>query len=65
MAVGAPVRAADGRVAAAISVGGPRARLLPERVAELARLVPAAALRISERLGATKTPPPRTSNRKA
>lgn len=65
VAVGAPVRSGDGRVTAAISVGGPRARLLPERVAELARLVPAAAARISERLGATRVPPPRTSNRKA
>jgi DNA-binding IclR family transcriptional regulator len=65
VAVGAPVRSGDGRVTAAISVGGPRARLLPEKVAELARLVPAAAARISQRLGATQAPPPRTSNRKA
>jgi len=52
VAVGAPVRAGDGRVAAAISVGGPRSRLGPERVADLGRLVPAAAARISERMGA-------------
>jgi len=67
VAVGAPVRSADGRVTAAISVGGPKARLLAERVAELALLVPAAAARISERLGAAPAALPRKpgSNRKA
>ena len=51
VAVGAPVRSADGRVSAALSAGGPRARLTADKIAELARLVPAAARRVSERLG--------------
>jgi DNA-binding IclR family transcriptional regulator len=52
VAVGAPVRNADGRVVAAISVGGPSARLDGARVESLAGLVRAAADRISLRLGA-------------
>lgn len=51
VAVGAPVYSADGRVAAAISVGGPRVRLNPDVIALIARLLPLAAARISERLG--------------
>jgi DNA-binding IclR family transcriptional regulator len=51
VAVGAPVRGADGQVVAALSVGGPRARLNQERVREIVRLLPAAAARISARLG--------------
>lgn len=51
VAVGAPVRAADGTVVAAISVGGPRTRLTAHRIAEGARLVRGAAARISRTLG--------------
>lgn len=51
VAVGAPVRAASGEVVAAVSAGGPKARLSAERIAELTALVPAAAARISSRLG--------------
>ena len=51
VAVGAPVYAADGRVVAAISVGGPRVRLTPETVAKVACRLPLAAARVSERLG--------------
>jgi DNA-binding IclR family transcriptional regulator len=51
VAVGAPVRNADGRVVAAISVGGPRVRLTPETIAGIARRLPEAAGEISERLG--------------
>jgi IclR family transcriptional regulator, acetate operon repressor len=51
VAVGAPVYSADGRVAAAISVGGPRVRLTTETVAKVALRLPLAAARVSERLG--------------
>jgi len=51
VAVGAPVHAADGTVVAAISVGGPRTRLTADRIAEGARLVRAAATRVSRTLG--------------
>ena len=51
VAVGAPVHSAEGRVVAAISVGGPRVRLTPETVTAIARRLPAAAAQISERLG--------------
>ena len=51
VAVGAPVRGADGRVVAAMSVGGPTTRLNLERVAEIAGLLSAAAVRTSQRLG--------------
>ncbi len=50
-AVAVPVRAQGGRVVAALSIGGPRLRLHPERLAEVAQLLPAPAARISERLG--------------
>jgi DNA-binding IclR family transcriptional regulator len=51
VAVGAPVRGPDGAAVAAISLGGPRSRLTAARVAALARRLPAAAGRISARLG--------------
>jgi len=51
VAVGAPVRSADGEVVAAISVGGPRSRLTAARRSELAETVPRAAGRISATLG--------------
>jgi DNA-binding IclR family transcriptional regulator len=51
MAVAVPVRAQGGRVVAALSIGGPRLRLGPERLPELAKLLAPAAMRISERLG--------------
>lgn len=54
VAVGAPVHAADGTVVAAISVGGPRTRLTAPRITEGARLVRAAAARISRTLGYTE-----------
>jgi IclR family transcriptional regulator, acetate operon repressor len=50
-AVAVPVRAQGGRVVAALSIGGPRLRLSPERLVEVAKLLPAPAGRISERLG--------------
>ena len=50
-AVAVPVRAQGGRVVAALSIGGPRLRLSPERLVEVAKLLPAPAARISERLG--------------
>lgn len=51
VAIAAPVRTSEGRTVAAIGIGGPKGRLTPERVAEIARQVPAAAARVSERLG--------------
>jgi DNA-binding IclR family transcriptional regulator len=51
VAVGAPVRDHDGRAVAAISVGGPAARLTKARIPELARHVVRAADRISRHLG--------------
>lgn len=51
VAVGVPLRGADGEVVAALSVGGPRARFTPERTSEIGRQLPAAAARISGRLG--------------
>jgi IclR family transcriptional regulator, acetate operon repressor len=68
VAVGAPVYSADGRVAAAISVGGPKTRLTPDTIASIARRVPLAAARISERMGfQPPASPPRgaTATRKA
>lgn len=65
VAVGAPVRDAAGRVVAAVSVGGPRARLGAAAVAELGRRLPRAAAVLSHRLG--HRPPdrlPRASSRK-
>jgi DNA-binding IclR family transcriptional regulator len=51
MAAGVPVRAQGGRVVAASGIGGPRLRLSPERLAEMAKPMIEAAARISERLG--------------
>lgn len=51
VAVGAPIRSALAEVVAAISVGGPRSRLTPDRMAMLAQQIPAAAARISAQLG--------------
>jgi IclR family acetate operon transcriptional repressor len=51
VAVGAPVRAADGAVVAAISLGGPKVRLTSEEVAGYTRRLPAVAGRIAARLG--------------
>ena len=52
VAIGAPVRNDEGRVVAAISVGGPKARLHGARIAQVATLVRDGADRISARLGA-------------
>src|SRR5262245_25953420 len=51
VAVGAPVRSATGEVVAALSVGGPRGRLSPERMAALTRAAVARAGALSRRLG--------------
>jgi DNA-binding IclR family transcriptional regulator len=51
VAIGAPVRNAHGRTVAAVSVGGPKARLGGARVRTVAARVRAAADRISRRLG--------------
>jgi len=51
VAVGAPVRNHEGRVVAAISIGGPSLRLAANRVAELAAQVRQAADRVSRGLG--------------
>jgi DNA-binding IclR family transcriptional regulator len=50
-AVGAPVRNQEGEVVAAISLGGPSARLTASRIEEIVGLVREAAERISQRLG--------------
>lgn len=52
VAIGAPVRNAHGRTVAAVSVGGPKARLGGARVRMVAARVRRAADRISQRLGA-------------
>jgi DNA-binding IclR family transcriptional regulator len=67
VAVGAPVRSADGAIVAAVSVGGPRSRLTADRRRELAERVPAAAARISAMLGhrpAPAAPAPRPARRR-
>ncbi|HEX5970585.1 MAG TPA: IclR family transcriptional regulator [Gemmatimonadaceae bacterium] len=51
VAIGAPVRNAHGRTVAAVSVGGPKARLSGARVRTVAARVRRAADRISRRLG--------------
>ena len=51
VAAGAPVHDHTGRAAAAISVGGPSARLTSQRLAEIIPLVKESAARISARLG--------------
>lgn len=59
VAVAAPVRDADGRVVAGISVSGPSARLTRQRIEEVGGLVAAEAAALSGRLGHSPT------NRKA
>lgn len=49
--VGAPVHQFDGRVAAAVSVGGPAVRFSPERTQEMGQLVRETAVKISAQLG--------------
>jgi len=49
--IAAPVKDRNGRTIAAISIGGPLHRMGRDRVPELAKILKAAALRISERLG--------------
>lgn len=49
--VGAPVHQFDGRVAAAVSVGGPAVRFSPERTWEMGQLVRETAVKISAQLG--------------
>jgi DNA-binding IclR family transcriptional regulator len=51
VAVAAPVRSAGGTVVAALSVGGPRSRLTPAYVADIARKLKLAGDSVSERLG--------------
>lgn len=50
-AIGAPVRNHDGKIVAAVSVGGPSARLTPDRIPQIAERVVAAAKAISQKLG--------------
>jgi DNA-binding IclR family transcriptional regulator len=59
VAVGVPVRSADGLVVAAISLGGPKGRLTPDEVAAYTRRLPAAAGRIAARLGFREPGEPR------
>ncbi len=54
--IGAPVRDSSGRVVAAIGIGGPVTRVTPARIEDLARVVIAAALGLSLRLGAGHAP---------
>jgi len=49
--VGAAVRNHDGKVVAAISLGGPSLRLTPARIPEIGELVKATAARVSVQLG--------------
>lgn len=58
VAVAAPVRDASGAVVAALSVGGPKARLSAEALRACARRVEAAARRVSLRLGDVGSPRP-------
>lgn len=51
VAVGAPILDAGGRPVAAISVGGTKVRLTPDRLPEIGAQVKAAAARISRQLG--------------
>jgi IclR family acetate operon transcriptional repressor len=50
-AVAAPVRGADGRVQAAVSVAGPAYRVTPQRLNELGEMTRAAGEAISRRMG--------------
>ncbi len=51
VAVGAPVRDYEGRVVAAICLGGPTTRLSPQRLPALIRRVRESAKRVSQQLG--------------
>lgn len=51
VAVGAPVRAAGGRVVASLSLGGPKVRLTQEQLSTFAEALVEAAGRASQRLG--------------
>jgi IclR family transcriptional regulator, acetate operon repressor len=51
IAISAPVRNAQGRTVAAMSIGGPKTRLTEGRVAKVAARVRQAARRVSQRLG--------------
>lgn len=53
-AVAAPVRRADGQVAAAVSVAGPAFRMRPGELPRIARLAMDAAAEISRRMGHTE-----------
>ena len=50
-AIGAPVHNHDGKVVGAVSVGGPSARLIPDRIPHIAERVVSAAKAISQKLG--------------
>jgi DNA-binding IclR family transcriptional regulator len=58
VAIGAPLRRSDGKVAAAISLGGPTTRFPAARIRALAEPVREAAARISQRLGWWPPEPP-------
>ena len=62
VALGAPVRNHEGRVVAAISLGGPSTRFTQSRVPRLARLVKEAADRASQRLGYIPRPASRSGS---
>jgi len=49
--VGAAVRNHDGKVVAAVSLGGPSVRITPDRIGEIGALVKATAARVSVELG--------------
>ena len=51
VAIGAPVRSADGSVIAALSITGPSSRLTPARIREYARLLVADCAHISASMG--------------
>lgn len=51
VAIGAPIRNAQGRTVAAISIGGPRSRVTNARIPSVLAQVRRAATRVSQRLG--------------
>jgi|SRR5581483_5868926 DNA-binding IclR family transcriptional regulator len=64
IAVGAPIFNHEGRVVAAISVGGPQTRLTPERIARFIPLVKKTAAQISRNLGFVKSDALDSKNRR-
>ena len=52
-AIAAPVRNAEGHVAASISASGPSFRIPPDRIGQMAESVRRAAAEVSRRLGWT------------